>query len=66
MVKRGTEKAPLVINNGTNNVTISPNGDTRQVSDLPSRSFDQDAQNKQDPMTVEYHMSPGRRSSGTI
>jgi len=33
MVKRGTEKAPSVINNGTNNVTISPDGETRQVSE---------------------------------
>jgi len=58
MVKRGTEKAPSVINNGTNNVTISPNVEARQVSDLPSRSFDQDVQNKQDPMTVEHHLCP--------
>jgi len=60
MVKRGTEKVPSVINNGTNNVTISPNGEPRQISDLPLRSFDEDEQNKQGPMTVEY---PDRRSS---
>jgi len=38
------------------NVMLSSNGEARQVSDLPSRSFDQDAQNKQDPMTVEHHL----------
>jgi len=58
MVKRSTEKSPTVVNNGTNNVSLSPNGEARQVIELQSRSHDQEAHNKQDPMTVEHHLCP--------
>jgi len=58
MVKRGTEKAPSVVNNGTNNVSLSSNGETRHVIELHSRSLDQEAHNKWDPMTMEHHLCP--------
>ena len=58
MVKRDTDKAPSVGNNGTNNVSLFSNGEARQVIEFQSRLLDQDAHNKQDPMTVEHHLCP--------
>ena len=49
-VKRGTEKAPSDVNNGTNNIPLSSTGEAHQVIELQSRSPDQDAHEKQDPM----------------
>jgi len=58
MVKRGAEKAPSVENSGTNNVSLSSNREARHVIEFHSRSRDQEAHNKQDPMTMEHHLCP--------
>ena len=58
MVKCGTKKAQSVGNNGTNDVSLSPNGEARRVVEFQSPSLDQDAHNEQDPMTVEHQLCP--------
>jgi len=57
MVKRGTEKAPSVINSDTNNVSLSSNGEASHVIKLHSWLPDEEA-HKQDPMTMEHHLCP--------
>jgi len=58
MVKRGTDKAPSVGSNGTKNVSLSSNEEARQVIEFHKWSLDQDAPNKQDPMTLEPPLCP--------
>jgi len=55
-VKNGTEKAPSVGNSGTNDVSLSSNGETRQIIEFQWPSLDQGAHNKQDPMSVKHHL----------
>jgi len=49
-IKRGTEKAPSGVNNGTNNIPLSSTGEACQVIEPQSRS--------PDPMIVEHHPCP--------
>jgi len=58
MVKCGAEKALSAVNIGANTVSLSSNGEARQAVELQSRSLDQEAHNKQDPMTEEHHLCP--------
>ena len=62
-VKRGTEKAPSVDNNNSNDISHSSNGDARQFIGLRARSLDEDPHNKQVPMTVEHLLCPPPRQT---
>jgi len=48
-VKRGTEKAPTIDNNNSNDIPQSSNGEARQVIELRARSIDEDPHNKRSP-----------------